>query len=567
MSTRSSGETPRVPRGDATDPAFAEGGPVSGAARPAARLMRAFATVGGWTMASRVLGLVRDVMVAAALGAGPAAEAFVAAFTLPNLFRRFFAEGAFNTAFVPMFSRRYESEGTEKAREFAEQAMAALTAVLVVFTAVASVAMPFLVLALASGFVGDVRFDLSVDYSRITFPYILFISLAALLSGVLNSIGKFAAAAAAPTLLNIILILSMVGAQAGLLDGFEGPDDPPGYAEGLCASWGALIAGVAQLAMVWRATTRAGMKIRLRLPRLTPEVKRLAIIAFPAALAGGVMQINLVVGRQVASWFDGAVAWLYYADRLYQLPLGVIGVAIGVVLLPELSRRLTAGDHAAVRDALGRSTEFALALTLPATAALVAMPWPLASVLFGRGAFSAEDVAATALAVAIYGAGLPAFVLQKIAQPMFFAREDTKTPFNYALVGLGVNVAVAMGLAPLIGFSACALGTTLAAWVNFFLLWRGAARRFGEEARPDVRLAARAPRILAASVLMGGASWAGAQVLDPWLAAPGLRYVALTILVLGAMALYAALVIGMKGVVAGDLKAAMRRGGPRKAKG
>lgn len=535
----------------------------SGAPRPASRLMRSFATVGGWTMASRILGLIRDVMIAAALGAGPAAEAFVAAFTLPNLFRRFFAEGAFNTAFIPMFARRHEAEGPDAARDFAEQAMAALTTVLLVFTALAQVAMPFLVLAIASGFAGDERFDLTVEYGRITFPYILFISLAALFSGVLNSVGKFAAAAAAPTLLNVILIGAMIVAQAGVFEGLAGPDDPPGYVEGLCASWGAAIAGVAQLWLVWRAASRAGMPIRLRLPRLSPELKRLAIIAFPAALAGGVMQINLVVGRQVASWFDGAVAWLYYADRLYQLPLGVIGVAIGVVLLPELSRRLSAGDEQGVREAMGRSTEFALALTLPATAALVAIPWPLAAVLFGRGAFEAEDVAATALAVAIYGAGLPAFVLQKIAQPMFFAREDTRTPFNYALVGLVVNAVAAVGLAPVVGFTSAAIATTLAAWVNFFLLWRGARARFGEEARPDARLRARLPRILLASVLMGAACWGLAEGLAPWLVAPGWRYLALGGLVLAALGIYAALVVALKGVVIADLKAAMRRGGKR----
>ncbi len=538
-------------------------GPVTRTPRPAARLMRSFATVGGWTMASRILGLVRDVMIAAALGAGPAAEAFVAAFTLPNLFRRFFAEGAFNTAFIPMFARRHETEGPDAARDFAEQAMAALTTVLLVFTALAQVAMPLLVFALASGFAGDERFDLTVEYGRIVFPYILFISLAALFSGVLNSVGKFAAAAAAPTLLNVILIGAMLVAQSGAFAHLAGPDDAPGYVAGLCASWGAALAGVAQLWLVWRAAAKAGMPIHPRLPRLTPEVKRLAIIAFPAALAGGVMQINLVVGRQVASFFDGAVAWLYYADRLYQLPLGVIGVAIGVVLLPELSRRLSAGDETGVREAMGRSTEFALALTLPATVALVAIPWPLASVLFGRGAFAPEDVAATALAVAIYGAGLPAFVLQKIAQPMFFAREDTRTPFHYALVGLAVNAAAAVGLAPLIGFTAAAAATTLAAWVNFFLLWRGARARFGEEARPDARLRARAPRLLLASVLMGAACWGLARGLAPWLAAPGWRYLALAALVVAALAIYGALAVALKGVVVGDLKAAMRRGGKR----
>ncbi len=531
----------------------------AGEARRASRLMRSFATVGGWTMASRILGFVRDVMMAAYLGSGPVAQAFVAAFTLPNLFRRFFAEGAFNTAFVPMFARRLEAEGRAEARAFAEQAMAALTTVLVILSIAAHLAMPWLVLALASGFATDERFPLAVEYGRIAFPYILFISLTALLSGVLNSLGRFAAAAAAPTLLNVLLIGAMALAETGLFDGLAGPGDPQGHAVGLVLSWSSMLAGIAQMALVWRAASKEGMGLSLRLPRLTPQVKRLARIAFPAALAGGVMQINLVVGRQVASWFDGAVAWLYYADRLYQLPLGVIGVAIGVVLLPELARRLSLGDTAGVRDALGRSTEFALALTLPATVALVTLPVALTSVLFERGEFDPSDVTPTALAVAIYGAGLPAFVLQKILQPIYFAREDTRTPFYYALWGLGVNAVVAIGLAPVVGFASAAIATTLAAWVNFFMLWRG-TRRFGEEVRPDARLSARAPRILAASALMGvtcvGLGWA----LGGWLHAPVWRYAALGVLVLVSAGVYAAAIVALGGVRLSDLRSAMRRG-------
>jgi putative peptidoglycan lipid II flippase len=524
-------------------------------ARKATRLLRAFATVGGWTMGSRVLGFARDILIAAALGAGPAAQAFVAAFTLPNLFRRFFAEGAFNTAFVPMFARRLEEAGEREAREFAESAMAALAAVLLVLTLVAQVAMPFLVLGLASGFAGDERFDLSVEFGRIAFPYILFISLAALLSGVLNSLGRFAAAAAAPVLLNVILIGALGLAAAGLFP--EG--DVQGYGAGLALVWGAAVAGVAQMALVWRAAAQAGMPLRLRRPRITPAIRRLAVVAFPAALAGGVMQVNLVVGRQVASWFEGAVAWLYYADRLYQLPLGVIGVAIGVVLLPELSRRLSLGDHAGVRDAVGRSSEFALALTLPAAVALIAVPGPLVEVLFGRGAFEAGDAAATARAVAVYGLGLPAFVMMKIYQPLYFAREDTRTPFNYALWGMGVNAGVAVGLAPVIGFLSAALATTLAAWVNLWLLMRG-ARVFGEEGRWDDRLRARLPRIGAASLGMGVVCLAIEAALGGWLAAPGWRYLALAALVGGGGAAYGALLFGLGGVRPADLRAALRRG-------
>ena len=315
------------------------------------RLITGFLTVGGWTLASRVLGFVRDIIFAAYLGAGPAAEAFVVAFSLPNMFRRFFAEGAFNMAFIPIFAKKLE--GGEEPKRFAEEALSLLATVLIVLTVLATIFMPMLVLAMASGFVGDERFDLAVDYGRIAFPYIFFISLAALLSGVLNATGRFAAAAAAPVLLNVILTGAMIlGAR------YE-------VNIGRALVWGVPLAGIAQVALIWVAAARAGFALRPRLPRLTPEMRRLAIIAAPAALAGGVVQVNLLVGRQVASFFDGAIQYLNLADRLYQLPLGVVAIAIGVVLLPDLSRRLRAEDESGSRHAFNRATEFALFLTLP----------------------------------------------------------------------------------------------------------------------------------------------------------------------------------------------------------
>ena len=510
------------------------------------RLFRAFATVGGWTMASRILGFARDMAIAAFLGAGPAAEAFVIAFSLPNLFRRFFAEGAFNMAFVPLFTKKLDGDGPEPARAFAEDAMAGLAAILLMLTALATLAMPFMVLALASGFAEDDRLPLATLYGRIAFPYILFISVAALLSGVLNALDRFAAAAAAPVLLNIILLAALGAAAA------------TGTEPGLALSLGVAIAGVAQMAMLWRAAARAGMRLRLRRPRMTPELRRLAIIAAPAALAGGVVQINLVVGRQVASHFDGAVAWLYYADRLYQLPLGVVGVAIGVVLLPDLSRRLRQNDGPGGRAAANRAAEFALALTLPAAIALIAIPEALTSVLFGRGAFGAEDVANTALACAIYGLGLPAFVLQKVLQPIYFAREDTRTPLRIALWGMAANVILAIGLSPVIGFLAAAIATTAAGWLNVVMLW-SRARAFGDAARPDPRLIARTPRILAASLVMGVGAWALAGLAADALAAPGLRWAALALVIAAAMALYFAAAAALGGLSLAELKGMMRR--------
>ena len=463
------------------------------------KLLSGFLTVGVWTLASRVLGFVRDIIIAAALGTGVVAEAFLIAFALPNMFRRFFAEGTLNPAFVPMFAKKLEKGGDDpkEALDFARDALSGLGFFLILFTIVAQIFMPLLVLAMASGFAADERFDLTVLFGRIAFPYILFIAIAALLSGVLNATGRFMAAAAAPVLLNVLFISAMSIAT------WAGADI------GLTLVWTVPVAGIAQMILVWIAASRAGFKLVPRRPRMTPELKRLAILAAPAALAGGVVQVNLLVGRQVASFFDGAIAWLSYADRLYQLPLGVVGIAIGVVLLPDLTRRINPRDAAGGREVLSRAGELSLALTVPAAVALVLVPYPLVSVLFERGAFDSDDSARTAVAVAIYGLGLPAFVLQKVLQPIFFARENTKTPFYYALVALVVNAGLAIGLAiaissflPDFGFIAAAIATTTAGWVMTLLLWSG-ARRMGEEARFDRRFWSRVWRIGAASWLMG----------------------------------------------------------------
>jgi putative peptidoglycan lipid II flippase len=524
------------------------------------RLISGFLTVGLWTFLSRILGFVRDILIAAFLGSGPVAEAFLVAFSLPNLFRRFFAEGAFNMAFVPMFSKRLEAG--EDAKGFAEDAFAAMIVILTAVTILGIVFMPALVFAMASGFAADDRFDLAVEYGRLAFPYILFISLAALVSGVLNATGRFMAAAAAPALLNIIFILAViVGAAVGRpLEDAMGVslDQALGLRVGNTLALSVPIAGAAQFALVWWAASRAGFRLRLRRPRVTPELKRLAIIAAPAALAGGVVQVNLLIGRQVASFFDGAIAWLSYADRLYQLPLGVVGIAIGIVLLPDLSRRLRADDTVGGRHAFSRATELCLALTIPAAVALAVIPIPLVSVLFQRGAFDADDVAATALAVAVYGAGLPAFVLQKVLQPLYFAREDTRTPFLYALVALFVNAGVAIGLAQAVGFIAAAFGATLAGWAMAWLLWRG-ARGMGEAARLDDRCRQRIWRIVAAAFVMGAVLWLSSLFLGRALDAPTLRYAALAALIGIGLASYALAGRALGAFTMADLRGALRR--------
>lgn len=508
------------------------------------RLIRGFLSVGAWTLLSRAVGFIRDMMIAAFLGSGPVAQAYLVAFTLPNMFRRFFAEGAFNTAFVPLFSKKLESG--ENPKDFAEDAFSGLAAVVLLVSVIANFIMPWLVFIQAAGFAGDERFDLAVVYGKICFPYIFFISLTALLSGLLNAGGKFMAAAAAPVLMNIVLIVAMLMA------------DRFGWDMGLTMAWSTPISGIAQLAMVWWAAKRMGFALRFRRPRMTPDMKRLLAIAAPAVLAGGVVQVNLLVGRQVGSFFEGAIAWLTYADRLYQLPLGVVGIAIGIVLLPDISRRLKAEDHIGGRAAYNRATEFALFLTIPAGVALVVAAYPLISVLFERGQFQHSDVGPTALALAIYGVGLPAFVLQKVLQPLYFAREDTRTPFRFAIWSMVVNVVFAIGLAPVVGFSAAAWGTTIAGWVMAAQLWMG-TRHMGEATAIDDRLRHRLPRIVVASAIMGVGIAAMKWGMGDLLYSPGTRYLALAVLVVGGMAIYAFAAIGCGAVRLSDLKAGLRR--------
>ena len=481
-----------------------------------AGLIRNVVTVGGWTLLSRGAGFARDMLMAAYLGTGPVAEAFLVAFSLPNMFCRFFAEGAFNMAFVPMFAKKLA--GGEDAQGFARNAMSGLATVLILFTVLGTLAMPWLVWAMAAGFHGDARFDLAVEFGRISFSYILFISLVALLSGVLTTHGRFTEASFVPVLMNLMFIAAMwMAAWAG-------------WDMGLTLAWTVPVTGVAQLAFTWWSAHRLGYSMVPTWPRWTADLKHLAIIAGPAVLAGGVVQINLLVGRQVASFTEGAVAWLSYADRLYQLPLGVVGIAIGTVLLPDLSRRLRSGDGVGSRASLNRGAEFALALTLPAAVALVVIAEPLCRVLYQRGAFTAADSQATALVLAIYGLGLPAFVLHKILQPLYYAREDSRSPFLFAVVSMIVNALIAVGLMPWLGFAAAAWATTLAGWIMVWQLWAG-SRKMGTEATLDDRFRTRMPRIMLAALTMGAVLWLAMWGLTPLLEARLWRFAALAVLI------------------------------------
>ncbi len=465
-------------------------------------LLKSAATVGGFTLISRILGFVRDQMVAFVIGTGPIAEAFFVAQRFPNLFRALFAEGAFNSAFVPLFAKRIEGEGQKSAHAFAIEIFSSLLTWLLLFCAVAMIAMPLLMYVIAPGFAADgTKFDLAVNMTRICFPYLLFMSLTALQSGVLNSLNRFTAAAAAPILLNIVMIAANVVAW-GL-----GTGNTP--ATGYIFAWGIFAAGIAQFALLAVACKRAGMPLYPRLPKLSPDVKRVISLSVPGIISGGIMQINLVIATMIATTIDRGVAYLYYADRLYQLPLGVIGVAIGVVLLPDLSRKLRAGNGDGAMHSQNRALELSLFLTIPSAVALMAIAAPILHTVFEHGAFSREDTLNVAPTVLAFAIGLPAFSMTKVFQPGFYAREDTTTPMRFAIFSVVVNIVLSFVLSRYMGHVGIALATSIAAWVNAAQLGLTLSRR-GHFVM-DERTRKRLPRIVAAGLLMGllllGGQW------------------------------------------------------------
>ena len=457
---------------------------------------RAFLTTSGLTGVSRVLGYVRDVLIAAALGAGLTADAFFVAFKLPNLFRRLFAEGAFSAAFVPIFARHLENRHRQEARDLAERTLAVLTGVLAVLVVLGELVMPVLVAVMTPGFRADpAKFALTVELTRITFPYLLLISLVALFGGMLNSAGRFAAFAAAPILLNLSVIAAalLVRAQAGA-------------GTGHVLAWGIVVGGVAQLCLLGFALARAGLLPRPALPRLTPGVKQVLTLFAPAALGAGVVQVNLLVDQFIASFLPtGAISFLYYADRINQLPLGVVGIAVGTALLPLLSRQIEAGEATGANDSQNRAVELVLVLCIPAAAALTVIARPVIAVLFERGAFDAATTRASADALVAFALGLPAYVLIKVFASAFFARGNTATPVRVALVGLGANIAFNLAFVWHFAHVGIALATACAGWVNAALLY--AALRHRGHIRLDRRLKRRLPGIVLASALMAAALW------------------------------------------------------------
>jgi putative peptidoglycan lipid II flippase len=495
-------------------------------------LLRSVATVGSYTLLSRVFGFIRDVLTAAILGAGPVADAFFVAQRLPNLFRSLFAEGAFSAAFVPLFAGTMAEHGKEEARVFAEDALAVLLAALVGFVLLGEIFMPTVMAVIAPGFGEDpAKFNLAVDLARITFPYLLFIALVALQGGVLNSVDRFAAAAATPILLNLFLIGALL-----LMDQF-------GWHDGRALAWAVTGAGFAQFLWLLSSCSRAGLALRLPVPRLTPAVRRTLAVMAPGTIGAGVTQLNLLISTALASLLPGgSVSYLYYADRLNQLPLGVVGIAVGTAILPPLSRHLRLGQDADAVATQNRGIELALLLTLPAAVALALLATPILAALFQRGAFGPADTAATAAALAAYAAGLPAFVLVRVLAPAFFARHDTATPVKVAIAAMAANLGLTLVLMQFLAHVGIALATSAAGWVNALLLLGLLLRR--GHFQFDGRARRNLPRVGIAAFGMGIVLALLRVALDPALAGPPFaRGGALAALIAGGLAAFGLLAL------------------------
>ncbi len=468
-------------------------------------LIKNVGTIGGLTMVSRIFGFARDMLLARVLGAGLAADAFQLAFTLPNTFRRLFAEGAFSVAFVPTYSRALhgtnaEGGGEAAAAKFADDVLSVFLWILLVFSAVMMIAMPGIVWLLARDF-QEVpgKFEFAVFLSRVTFPYLALVSLVAMLSGLLNARSRFAPGAFAPVLLNIVLI-------GGIITGWwlRGPGgDDRIVAEALCVA--VSIAGVVQLAYMWWAVRRAGLKLHWHLPRLTPEVKKLGMLILPATFGAGIYQISQFVDTFFAtSLAQGSLTLLKLADRLNQLPLGIVGIALGTAILPMLSRHIHSGDAAEAQRLQGNAFEIATLLTLPAAAALAICAPAFVTAFFVGGRFTEADGAIMAQIVAALVAGLPAYVIVKILNPGFFAREDMRTPVWTALAALIVNIAINLYVVEHYGIVGLAGATAASASLNCILLYTVLHRRgwFHFTAKLGGRIARQLIAVAAMSALL-----------------------------------------------------------------
>jgi putative peptidoglycan lipid II flippase len=508
------------------------------------------AGLGVAALASRVLGFIRDILVAAALGSGPAADAFVVAFRLPSLVRRLLAEGAFNSAFLPLHA---DAAAHGRGEPFANEVFTTIVVGVLALTVLALLAMSWVVWLVAPGFAGGREAELATTLSRITFPYCFATALMVVAVGLLNAHGRFLAGAYASSLVNLAAILALLVAPSF---GWKGQE-----ALATLLAWSVFAGGLAQCGLVFLVLRHARLRLRFVRPALTPAVRRLLVLALPAVLASGITQVNAFVGLVIASPEPGAVAWLYYADRVYQLPLGILAVAVGVTLLPDVARHSAAGDVAAEEAALSRAAELAMFLGLPAALALVIAATPIVAALFERGAFGPADTAATAAALGAFALGLPAFVGAKILQPLFFARTKMRLPFLVALVGAAFDVGLALVLFPSLRQVGIAVAAAASGWVNFALLALAARRR--GYLRLDADALRRLPRIALSSGAMAAALAALVPVAEPWTRAGtpiATRVAALAMLCGAGALLYFAFCLLTKGLDTAALPSPFRQG-------
>jgi putative peptidoglycan lipid II flippase len=468
------------------------------------KLLNAMATIAGFTMLSRIAGMVRDMLTASYLGVGPAADAFFVALKLPNFFRRIAAEGAFSVSFIPLYSKTIEQDGDDEAGKFSGQVCSFMLIILSVFTIITMLAMPFVIHVIAPGFqTGSERYDLAVTMTRFSFPYLMLMSLSALCGGMLNAHHKFVPFAAAPIIFNLTLIIAiLVGSH------FFG-------AAAHAMALGISVSGVFQLVMLAYFVRRHQIMFHWQKPIITDRIKRLFRLMVPGALSAGIFQVNLFVDMMIASLLPtGAISYLYYADRLNQLPLSMAGIAVGTALLPMLSKSLAAKNNIEANYLFNRAIEFCFFVALPAAVALLIVPLPMVTTLFEHGKFTAVDSQQTAYVLMGAGIGLPAYIACKVFLTAFWAQEDTVTPVKITLVTVCVNVMLCLLFIGWLGPAGISLATGLAGWVEVTLLHRHLKRQ--ELLVFDERLRDVFPKMAICSCLMGIILFILNDVLRPY---------------------------------------------------
>ena len=503
-------------------------------------LLRNVGTIGSLTMVSRVAGMAREMIFARVLGANEVTDAWFQALIIPNVFRRLFAEGAFSAAFVPMFSKRLHAnadeageDGLTQARAFSQDVISVFVPALIALTAIFEIAMPGVIWLLSDKPIDPATFDYSVDFARIMFPYILLVSVVTLLTGMLNSVSRFGPGASFPIILNVVLIATLLGVEAS--HGVESSVEAMGYV----VAWAIPVAGVLQLGWLLYWAHVEGFRPRwITRPKLTPEVKRLGIIALPAAIGGGAYQINTLLQVYFLNQLEGsAISWMNYADRLNQLPLGIIGIALSTAILPTLSKFVGANDKQGAARIQSNAIELGMLLTLPASVALAVCAIPFITMIFQGGRFDAADAAMTGNVLAVLVAGLPAYVLVKVLVPSFYARSDTRTPVWAALAALAVFIGFNIAFLQRFGVEGVAAASAIGAWLNCAILY--AVLRTRGHYRLDWPLLGRLVRQLVAAAAMGAALFYTRDLLVDYYAA-GLfaRLLALATLVICAVAVY-----------------------------